>query len=145
EGRGGGGRGRRGLWGPWGSLSLLHSCRYFMNELGNTISAKRERGLITFHRWVMKLPVKFAKKLEPIKAELGKALSLSCELSQPEGTVVWRKDGTILKASKHYLMQEIGAKRVLVISSLRAEDKGEYSCETRNDQCTIQVTPTGTF
>ncbi|ETE72319.1 Obscurin, partial [Ophiophagus hannah] len=68
---------------------------------------------------------------------------LSCELSQPEGTVVWRKDGTILKASKHYLMQEIGAKRVLIISGLRAEDKGEYSCETRNDQCTIQVTPTG--
>ncbi|KAG8138687.1 hypothetical protein E2320_001556 [Naja naja] len=39
-------------------------------------------------------------------------------------------------------MQEIGAKRVLIISGLQAEDKGEYSCETRNDQCTIQVTPT---
>ncbi|KAK9396008.1 obscurin [Crotalus adamanteus] len=95
-----------------------------------------------FQLKVEEVPVKFAKKLEPVKADLGKALSLSCELNQPEGAVVWRKDGTVLKASKRYLMQEIGAKRVLIISALRAEDKGEYSCETKNDQCIIQVTPT---
>ncbi|XP_029139630.1 obscurin [Protobothrops mucrosquamatus] len=95
-----------------------------------------------FQLKVEEVPVKFAKKLEPVKAELGKALSLSCELNQPEGAVVWRKDGTVLKASKRYLMQEIGAKRVLIISGLRAEDKGEYSCEAKNDQCIVQVTPT---
>lgn len=92
---------------------------------------------------VSEMPVKFAKKLEPVKAEIGGDVTLSCELNQPEGQVVWRKDGVELQASKRYQMQEMGEKRILVITGLRAEDKGEYCCESGNDKCSVRVTPRG--
>ncbi|KAJ6655088.1 hypothetical protein lerEdw1_005992 [Lerista edwardsae] len=95
-----------------------------------------------FQVQVQEIPVKFVKKLEPAKAEIGGVLTLSCELSQPMGEIVWRKDGVELKASKHYHMQETGEKRILKITGLRAEDKGEYSCETKDEKCSIQFTPT---
>uniref|UniRef100_A0ABM5GMQ0 Obscurin isoform X5 n=1 Tax=Pogona vitticeps TaxID=103695 RepID=A0ABM5GMQ0_9SAUR len=95
-----------------------------------------------FHVQVQEIPVKFTKKLEPVKAEIGGTLSLSCELSQAKGVVVWRKDGVELKADKRHQMREIGEKRVLIITGLRAEDKGDYQCETKDDKCSIHVTPT---
>uniref|UniRef100_G1KFT9 Obscurin, cytoskeletal calmodulin and titin-interacting RhoGEF n=1 Tax=Anolis carolinensis TaxID=28377 RepID=G1KFT9_ANOCA len=94
-----------------------------------------------FQVQVQEVPVKFAKKLEPVKAEIGGSLTLSCELSQTKGDVVWRKDGVELKADKRCQMREIGEKRVLTIAGLRAEDKGSYCCETKDDKCSIQVTP----
>nr|XP_028607457.1 LOW QUALITY PROTEIN: obscurin [Podarcis muralis] len=95
-----------------------------------------------FQVQVQEVPVKFAKKLEPVKAEIGGNLTLSCELSQAGGKVVWRKDGVELKASKRYQMRETGEKRILVITGLRAEDKGDYCCETKDDKCSIHVSPT---
>nr|XP_060639353.1 obscurin [Anolis sagrei ordinatus] len=94
-----------------------------------------------FQVQVQEVPVKFAKKLEPVKAEIGRSVTLSCELSQPKGDVVWRKDGVELKADKRYQMRESGEKRLLTITGLRAEDKGNYCCETKDDKCSIQVTP----
>ncbi|XP_015279814.1 PREDICTED: obscurin, partial [Gekko japonicus] len=90
---------------------------------------------------VQEIPVKFAKKLEPVKAEIGGTLTLSCELNQTRGEVVWRKDGVELKANKRYQMHEIGEKRVLVVTGLRTEDKGEYCCEARDEKCSVHVTP----
>nr|XP_034985706.1 obscurin-like [Zootoca vivipara] len=78
-----------------------------------------------FQVQVQEVPVKFAKKLEPVKAEIGGALTLSCELSQTGGKVVWRKDGVELKANKRYQMREVGEKRILVITGLRARRQGE--------------------
>ncbi|XP_066483112.1 obscurin isoform X11 [Tiliqua scincoides] len=95
-----------------------------------------------FQVQVQEIPVKFVKTLEPVKAEIGGVLTLSCELSQPMGEIVWRKDGVELKPSKHYHMQETGEKRILKVTGLRAEDKGEYTCETKDDKCSIHFTPT---
>ncbi|KAL8164796.1 UNVERIFIED_CONTAM: hypothetical protein K2H54_006969, partial [Gekko kuhli] len=94
-----------------------------------------------FQVQVQEIPVKFSKKLEPVKAEIGGTLTLSCELNQTRGEVVWRKDGVELKANKRYQMHEIGEKRVLVVTGLRTEDKGEYCCEARDEKCSIHVTP----
>ncbi|XP_077160177.1 obscurin isoform X7 [Paroedura picta] len=94
-----------------------------------------------FQVQVQEIPVKFAKKLDPVKAEIGGTLTLSCELNQSRGEVVWRKDGVELKANKRYQMHEIGEKRVLVVTGLRTEDKGEYCCEARDDKCSVHVTP----
>ncbi|XP_053118296.1 obscurin isoform X21 [Hemicordylus capensis] len=97
---------------------------------------------LTFKVEAVEIPVKFAKTLEPVKAEIGGTLTLNCELSHPGGEVVWRKDGVELKANKRYQMREIGEKRVLIITGLRAEDKGDYCCETKDDKCSVRVTPT---
>uniref|UniRef100_A0A674INZ6 Ig-like domain-containing protein n=1 Tax=Terrapene triunguis TaxID=2587831 RepID=A0A674INZ6_9SAUR len=96
---------------------------------------------LTFKFNVTEIPVKFAKKLEAVSAEIGGTISLTCELSQAKGDVLWYKDRVEVKPSKRFQIREDGVKRILTIMGLRAEDKGEYSCESRDDKSSIQVTP----
>ncbi|XP_064495791.1 obscurin [Pseudopipra pipra] len=90
---------------------------------------------------VKEIPVKFAKKLEAVKAEIGGSVSLSCELSHPRGKVTWRRNGVEIKPSKRFQVHEEGVKRTLTITGIRAEDEGEYSCESRDDKSSIAITP----
>lgn len=89
--------------------------------------------------------MKFAKKLEAVNAEIGRTISLTCELSQAKGDVLWYKNGAEVKSSKRFQIHADGVKRILTIKGLRAEDEGEYSCESRDDKSSVQVTPKGTL
>ncbi|XP_074841400.1 obscurin isoform X2 [Carettochelys insculpta] len=111
-----------------GKDSAVYTCE--------TMSDKQE-----FKVQVTEVPVKFAKKLEAVNAEIGGTISLTCELSQAQGDVRWYKNGAEVKPSKHFQIREDGVKRILTIMGLRTEDGGEYSCESRDDKSSIQVTP----
>uniref|UniRef100_A0A674GZZ3 Obscurin, cytoskeletal calmodulin and titin-interacting RhoGEF n=1 Tax=Taeniopygia guttata TaxID=59729 RepID=A0A674GZZ3_TAEGU len=82
-----------------------------------------------FRVQVKEIPVKFAKKLEAVKAEIGGSVSLSCELSHAKGKVTWSRNGVEVKPSKRFQIREEGTKRTLTITGIRAEDEGEYSCD----------------
>ncbi|XP_010078143.1 PREDICTED: obscurin, partial [Pterocles gutturalis] len=90
---------------------------------------------------VKEIPVKFAKKLEAVNAEIGGSVSLTCDVSHAKGKVVWRRNGVQIKPSKRFQIHEEGVKRTLTITGIRAEDEGEYSCESRDDKSSITVTP----
>ncbi|XP_009082964.1 PREDICTED: obscurin, partial [Acanthisitta chloris] len=90
---------------------------------------------------VKEIPVKFAKKLEAVKAEIGGSVSLSCEVSHAKGKVVWCRNGVEIKPTKRFQIHEEGIKRTLTITGIRAEDEGEYSCESRDDKSSITITP----
>ncbi|XP_029444171.1 obscurin isoform X11 [Rhinatrema bivittatum] len=89
---------------------------------------------------VKEVPVKFTKKLEPMSVEIGSTLSVTCELSQSKGDVLWRRNGIEIKPGKHFQMRTDGVLRILTISNVRAEDEGEYSCESRDDKTVTQIT-----
>uniref|UniRef100_A0A8B9EVW0 Obscurin, cytoskeletal calmodulin and titin-interacting RhoGEF n=1 Tax=Anser cygnoides TaxID=8845 RepID=A0A8B9EVW0_ANSCY len=90
---------------------------------------------------VKEIPVKFAKKLEAVNAEIGGSVSLTCEVSHAKGKVVWRRNGVEIKPSKRFQIHEEGVKRTLTITGIRAEDEGEYFCESRDDKSSITITP----
>ncbi|XP_053913945.1 obscurin isoform X12 [Cuculus canorus] len=90
---------------------------------------------------VKEIPVKFAKKLEAVNAEIGGSVSLTCDVSHAKGKVVWSKNGVQIKPSKRFQIHEEGAKRTLTITGIRAEDEGEYSCESRDDKSSVTITP----
>ncbi|XP_068862355.1 obscurin isoform X18 [Aphelocoma coerulescens] len=94
-----------------------------------------------FRVQVKEIPVKFAKKLEAVKAEIGGSVSLSCELSHAKGKVTWSRNGVEIKPSKRFQIREEGIKRTLTITGIRAEDEGEYSCESRDDKSSITIVP----
>lgn len=87
--------------------------------------------------------MKFAKKLEAVNAEIGGSVSLTCDVSHTKGKVVWRRNGVQIKPSKRFQIHEEGVKRTLTITGIRAEDEGEYSCESRDDKSSITITPKG--
>lgn len=93
--------------------------------------------------WISEIPVKFAKKLEAVNAEIGGSVSLTCDVSHAKGKVVWRRNGVEIKPSRHFQIHEEGVKRTLTITGIRAEDEGEYSCESRDDKSSITITPKG--
>lgn len=85
--------------------------------------------------------MKFAKKLEAVKAEIGGSVSLSCELSHAKGKVTWSRNGVEIKPSKRFQLREEGTKRTLTITGIRAEDEGEYSCQSRDDKSSVTIVP----
>ncbi|OCT75409.1 hypothetical protein XELAEV_18030588mg [Xenopus laevis] len=89
---------------------------------------------------VKEIPQKFQKKLEAVTGEIGSNITLTCELSQAKGDVIWHKNGQEIKSGKHFEIRSDGAKRILTISGLKADDEGEYSCESRNDKTITQLT-----
>ncbi|XP_074757193.1 obscurin isoform X8 [Athene noctua] len=90
---------------------------------------------------VKEIPVKFAKKLEAVNAEIGGSVSLTCSVSHAKGKVVWCRNRVEIKPSKRFQIHEEGVKRTLTITGIRAEDEGEYSCESRDDKSIVTITP----
>ncbi|KAE8595462.1 hypothetical protein XENTR_v10015758 [Xenopus tropicalis] len=89
---------------------------------------------------VKEIPQKFQKKLEAVTGEIGSNITLTCELSQAKGDVIWRRNGKEIKAGKHFQMRSDEAKHILTISGLKVDDEGEYSCESRDDKTVAQLT-----
>uniref|UniRef100_A0A8V1A4K7 non-specific serine/threonine protein kinase n=1 Tax=Gallus gallus TaxID=9031 RepID=A0A8V1A4K7_CHICK len=90
---------------------------------------------------VKEIPVKFTKKLEAVNAEIGGSVTLTCEVSHAKGKVVWRRNAVEIKPSKRFQIHEEGVRRTLTITGIRAEDEGEYFCESRDDKSSITITP----
>ncbi|KAM4869534.1 LOW QUALITY PROTEIN: obscurin-like [Urocitellus parryii] len=70
----------------------------------------------------------FWEPLQCLQAEEGSTARLQCELSLPNATVVWSKNGLELQADGRLELQQLGCTAELVLRDLRREDAGEYSC-----------------
>ncbi|XP_060117593.1 obscurin-like protein 1 [Heteronotia binoei] len=87
--------------------------------------------------------------LQPVERSLEKQvwalerLELSCEVSVPDAPVRWFKDGLEVDETHNLLLQTEGAKRLLVVLQARAEDAGEYICETKDDSVSFDVRVSG--
>ncbi|XP_061695247.1 obscurin isoform X3 [Syngnathoides biaculeatus] len=85
-------------------------------------------------------PVLFKKTLNSQEANEGGKVILSCEASNPDCKVSWRKGSTLLAHGKKYDIEQNAATHTLVIHELTPEDSGEYSCDTGDRKCTATVT-----
>ncbi|XP_056144843.1 obscurin-like protein 1 [Lampris incognitus] len=67
---------------------------------------------------------------------------LSCELSRPNGIVIWYKDGQKLQESENIKLKIEGPYRRLKILCSGVEDSGEYVCDTADDSIFFHLTIT---
>nr|XP_011770739.1 obscurin isoform X31 [Macaca nemestrina] len=89
---------------------------------------------------VEEVAAKFCRPLKPVCGELGGTVTLACELSSACAEVVWRRGSTQLQVGKRFQMVAEGPVRLLTVLELRAEDAGEYVCESRDDHTSAQLT-----
>ncbi|NXY49636.1 OBSL1 protein, partial [Ceuthmochares aereus] len=66
-------------------------------------------------------------------------LELQCELSVLDAPVRWFKDGLEVDESDNLLLVAEGAWRVLLVPRSRAEDTGEYICESKDEAVSFDV------
>ncbi|XP_059198931.1 obscurin-like protein 1 [Centropristis striata] len=69
----------------------------------------------------------------------GDDLILECEVSRPNATVQWLRNGEILKPDTRIKIDSYDVVRKLVLSGLQPSDSGKYICDATDDKLTTIV------
>ncbi|XP_023563514.1 obscurin isoform X3 [Octodon degus] len=102
--------------------------------------AFRAEGVHTSARLVViELPVTFTRLLQDVVVTQKEKTTLECELSRPNVTVRWLKDGVELRAGKAMGMTAQGTCRRLVIYCCELGDQGVYMCDAGGAQSSASV------
>lgn len=90
-------------------------------------------------------PVKIVYPKEDVHLDrhVPEEIVLSCELSRPNASVTWFKDGQKLQDSENIKLKTEGPYRRLKILRSGVEDSGEYVCDTADDRIFFQLNITG--
>ncbi|XP_058642741.1 obscurin-like protein 1 isoform X10 [Onychostoma macrolepis] len=68
------------------------------------------------------------------------AIVLKCEISRPNGVVSWLKDNEKIEGNEHFICEEEGTFRSLIVLSAELKDSGEYICDAQDDKVVFSVT-----
>ncbi|CAK6958063.1 LOW QUALITY PROTEIN: obscurin [Scomber scombrus] len=79
--------------------------------------------------FVKEKPVHIYRELLNVKAVPGEDAELSCEITKPEATIRWMKNGHLIRQSPKYEMGVLKDLARLVIKNTTIKDSGEYCCE----------------
>ncbi|XP_045905964.1 obscurin [Micropterus dolomieu] len=79
--------------------------------------------------FVKEKPVHIFRDLLNVKAVPGEDAELSCEITKPEVTIRWLKNGHLIRPSPKYEMSVEKNLARLVIKNTTIRDSGEYCCE----------------
>ncbi|XP_008290272.1 obscurin [Stegastes partitus] len=79
--------------------------------------------------FVKEKPVHIFRELLNVKAVPGEDAELSCEITKPEVTIRWLKNGHLIRQSPKYQMSVEKNLARLLIKNTTIRDSGEYCCE----------------
>ncbi|XP_026114216.1 obscurin isoform X4 [Carassius auratus] len=88
---------------------------------------------------VKALPVLFKSSLKNLESVAGENAVFRCELDKAGAKVIWRKDKSVIEASKKYQLKQDGAVAELIIYKLQGGDAGDYCCETEHDRTSAKL------
>ncbi|XP_066463895.1 myosin-binding protein C, fast-type-like isoform X2 [Eleutherodactylus coqui] len=85
-------------------------------------------------------PDAFTRKLDNCyTVDKHQKLKMHVELSNPDLTVKWMKNGQVIKPSAKYVFENIGLKRILTINKCSLADDAEYACVVGDERCTTEL------
>ncbi|KAL7865382.1 hypothetical protein SRHO_G00106290 [Serrasalmus rhombeus] len=99
--------------------------------------------VMDFHLKILEPPIKFLQKADistDIHVVISDAIVLKCELSRANGVVQWYKDNERIVGNEHFICDEKGAFRSLIVLNAEIKDSGEYICDTKDDKIVFNVT-----
>ncbi|KAL7829001.1 hypothetical protein SRHO_G00326350 [Serrasalmus rhombeus] len=79
--------------------------------------------------FVKEKPVRVFRDMLNVKATPGEDAELSCEITKPQATIKWLKNGRLIRASPKYEISQKGYLVRLIIHNTAVKDSGEYCCE----------------
>ncbi|XP_059356449.1 obscurin-like isoform X4 [Carassius carassius] len=68
------------------------------------------------------------------------AIVLKCEISRANGVVSWLKDNEKIEGNEHFIFEEEGTFRSLIVLSAELKDSGDYMCDAQDDKVLFSVT-----
>lgn len=69
----------------------------------------------------------------------GEDLVLACELSRPDATVRWLRDGQEVQPGERAQVEARGVLRQLTICGVQPSDSGCYVCDAASDRAVMSV------
>ncbi|KAF2987670.1 hypothetical protein EK904_013944 [Melospiza melodia maxima] len=94
---------------------------------------------ITTELRILCVPVLFQQWLRNEEVEEGRTAALRCELTRPHARLQWRKGDTVLQPGDKYQMRQEGTRAELLIYEAEAQDAGEYTCDSGDQQTTAYL------
>ncbi|XP_026074726.1 obscurin isoform X16 [Carassius auratus] len=88
-------------------------------------------------------PLKILRKAEletKCRFVASDAIVLKCEISRANGVVSWLKDNEKIDGNEHFICEEEGTFRSLIVPSAELKDSGEYICDAQDDKVVFSVT-----
>ncbi|XDV49254.1 hypothetical protein PO909_018537 [Leuciscus waleckii] len=79
--------------------------------------------------FVKEKPVRVFREMLNVKATPGEDPELSCEITKPDATVKWLKNGRLIRVSPKYEITQNDYLVKLIIHNAAIMDSGEYCCE----------------
>uniref|UniRef100_A0A4W4H4H2 Obscurin-like protein 1 n=1 Tax=Electrophorus electricus TaxID=8005 RepID=A0A4W4H4H2_ELEEL len=84
-------------------------------------------------------PVMFTAVHETEKNKSLERMVLSCEISRPNASVCWYRDGLEVEENDNLILEVDGVYRRLIIPETTVNDSAEYVCDTTDDSVTFFV------
>eukprot|EP00064_Thunnus_orientalis_P001398 superscaffoldBa00000095_g1401 len=99
-----------------------------LSDAGDVVFAIKDLSCRTM-LFVKEKPVHIFRELLNVKAVPGEDAELSCEITKPEVTIRWMKNGHLIRRSPKYEISVEKNLARLVIKNATIRDSGEYCCE----------------
>lgn len=126
----------------WEILKAAKPCDY--EKIAFQYGITDLRGMLSRLKKMKKVETKksdaFLKKLDPAySVEKGKKIHLTVEVTDPNASVKWLKNGQEIKQSAKYVFENVGNKRTLTINKCNLSDDAAYECVLGEEKCFTEV------
>ena len=92
---------------------------------------------------ITELPVEFTRPLSDGRVLEKDTVSLECEVSKPNKTVTWLKNGEVITPSDRFEVRVEGTKHFLTIRNANLDDDAKYTVKIDAVECSAQLTVDG--
>ncbi|XP_073769146.1 obscurin isoform X33 [Danio rerio] len=124
--------------GPYRRLKILHSG---IEDSGEYVCDTADDSIF-FNLNIKEPPVRIVSPSQSqmeLCQQTSERMVLSCEISRPNATVRWYRDGLEVEESDSLILEVDGVYRRLIIPKPTVKDSAEYVCDTTDDSVTFFV------
>ncbi|XP_060737627.1 obscurin [Tachysurus vachellii] len=111
-----------------GSKYTMNIQEVIITDAGEVVFAIKDLSCRTM-LFVREKPIRVFRDMLNVKAVPGEDPELICEITKPEVTIKWLKNGRLIRSNSKYEMIQKGSLVTLVIHNATVKDSGEYCCE----------------